>query len=98
MEGIQQVRVNPLVRVASNKDLEEAQAKKDAETPGSAGLDFNPLSQVTESVLGGHIRRAWDRNKLHKERVSQGLLYCLRARRGVYSATELTELQEGGGT
>ncbi|MCS6828334.1 MAG: hypothetical protein NZ553_17090 [Caldilinea sp.] len=49
-----------------------------------------------ESALAGHIRKAWERNKVARARITQRLLKCLRARRGVYSANEIAQLQERG--
>jgi hypothetical protein len=62
-----------------------------------------PPQDVTEeamSALAGHVRKAWQKNKLGKERISLRLLACLRARRGVYSPQEISALQDdskGGG-
>lgn len=73
---------------------------------------FTPVSQQTmedgeddntelsvfesESALAGHIRKAWERNKIARARITQRLLKCLRARRGLYSSQELNQLAERG--
>jgi len=57
----------------------------------------NPNSVVQEHALGGHIRMAWQRNKLFKERVQLELLANLRARRNQYSANEIATMQQNGG-
>lgn len=78
--------INPLVRVATNEDI------KAAEQPPPIIQD----DQV-DSHLAGHIRRAWNTNKLFKEKTSLRLLKCLRARRGVYSQSELAQMESTGG-
>jgi hypothetical protein len=78
--------INPLVRVVTNDEI------KAAEQPP-------PIQQSDEvdSHLAGHVRRAWNTNKLFKEKVSLRLLKCLRARRGVYSPSELAQMEATGG-
>jgi len=49
------------------------------------------------SALASHVRAAWGRNKLSKERISLKLLDCLRARRGVYSPAQLQQMLSNGG-
>jgi hypothetical protein len=52
------------------------------------------------SELAGHVRKAWETNKMGKEKIGLRLLDCLRARRGIYSAAEIARFQEqnaGGG-
>lgn len=49
-----------------------------------------------ESALAAHIRKAWERNKIARQRITQRMLKALRARRGVYSGTELQQLQDRG--
>lgn len=49
------------------------------------------------TALAGHVRAAWGRNKLAKERIDLHLLQCLRARRGVYSPAQLAVLEQNGG-
>lgn len=86
-QGIAGARgINPMVQVAT---LDDIRAAETAPEP----LDF----QATDSVLGGHIRRAWDRNKIFKERTALRLLKCLRARRGMYSPGEIAQMQQNGG-
>jgi hypothetical protein len=78
--------INPLVRVATNEDIQAAEQPP-------------PIDQTPEvdSHLAGHIRRAWNTNKLFKEKVSLRLLKCLRARRGLYSPSEIAQMQQVGG-
>lgn len=49
-----------------------------------------------ETALAAHVRKAWERNKLARTRITQRLLKCLHARRGVYSAQELDQLAQRG--
>jgi len=49
-----------------------------------------------EASLAGYIRKAWERNKIARARITQRLLRCLRARRGVYSTAELQKLSDRG--
>lgn len=51
----------------------------------------------TESMLAGHVRLAWARNKLSKVRIDIKLLSDLRARRGVYSAAQISAMQAANG-
>lgn len=80
--------INPLVQVATLEDIEGASVET-IPTP----IDL----QATDSELGGHIRRAWDRNKIFKERTALRLLRCLRARRGLYSPAEVAQMSQTGG-
>jgi hypothetical protein len=83
---------NPLVRALNLQQV--MQRDRDAQrVPETTDL----ADSVTESVLAGHVRAAWGRNKLAKERVDRRLLACLRARRGVYSPDELAQMQQAGG-
>ena len=77
----------PLVQFAKNSEI---QARDEL-------LDRQPIEIEETSVLAGHIRRAWQRNKLFKEKVSLDLLRCLRARRGIYSQDELNQMAQSGG-
>jgi hypothetical protein len=79
----------PLVRFATNNELEAAAAVNDAPE-----VELEPEQH---SVLAGHIRRAWQRNKLFKEKVALDLLRCLRARRGIFSQDELNQMAQSGG-
>jgi hypothetical protein len=82
--------MNPLVRTLGLKQLE---MRTQARVPTTTDL----TSSVTEPALAGHVRSAWGRNKLAKERVDLKLLQCLRARRGVYSPSELSARYDSGG-
>lgn len=83
--------VNPLLKFRSNRQIEEDDAaRKAAETPPET-IEF-----LATSPLMGHIRRTWDRNKLSKQFIQQRLLDALRARRGVYSAAQITQMQQNG--
>lgn len=84
------VGINPMVRVASLEDIERSQQSEDAAKTAD-------LSVASESMLAGHIRKQWQTNKIFKEKVSLRLLKALRARRGVYSAAELAQLEQTGG-
>jgi hypothetical protein len=81
---------NPLVRALGLNQLDE----RNKQTPPPVS---DMATDVTEPALAGHVRAAWGRNKLAKERVDLKLLQCLRARRGVYSAGELAAKQSAGG-
>lgn len=85
--------VNPLVRTLG---LQQLQERDDAAIPEATDL---ATSAQVESALAGHVRLAWSRNKLAKERIDLGLLADLRARRGVYSAAQIAamEASNGGG-
>lgn len=80
---------SPLVRQLGLREI----LKRDAAEPP-------PPRDITEeagTALAGHVRAAWGRNKLAKERVDLHLLQCLRARRGVYSPAQLAVLEQNGG-
>lgn len=82
--------LNPLVRALG---LNQIDARDKQEAP--------PISNMavasTEPALAGHVRAAWGRNKLAKERIDLKLLQCLRGRRGVYSPNELAMKRDAGG-
>lgn len=82
--------VNPLVRQLGLQQI----LQRDAPTPPEAQI---LEGQQVESALAGHIRLAWSRNKLSKFRIDQKLLQDLRARRGVYSPSELAQIQSTNG-
>ena len=83
------IDTRPLIAVRSNADIE--QAKEDAApSPNQPTIE-------SDSALSGHIRRSWNRNKMAREKITQRLLKCLRARRGVYSQAELQAIAERGG-
>jgi len=80
---------SPLVRQLGLREI----LKRDAAEPP-------PPRDITEeagTALAGHVRAAWGRNKLAKERIDLHLLQCLRARRGVYSPAQLAILEQSGG-
>lgn len=72
---------------------------RDSSGPNSSGNNqtISGLTTETDSSLAGWIRMSWDRNKMAREKVTQRLLKCLRARRGVYSQNELQQIQQRGG-
>lgn len=81
---------NPLVRALGLKQL----LARDAEKPPEAqSID----TFENASMLAGHVRLAWMRNKLSKMRIDVKLLDCLRARRGLYSPAKLAAIQQNGG-
>lgn len=81
---------NPLVQRMGLQEVLDAEKEKVPETTDIEGT-------ATESALAGHVRLAWNRNKLAKERIGLKLLSCLRARRGIYSAQELAMIESLGG-
>lgn len=81
---------NPLVQVLNLHQLEERHRQN---MPEATSM----ITAEAEPQLVGHIRHAWERNKLGKDRISRRLINCLRARRGVYSAEELAVKQQSGG-
>ena len=81
---------NPLIQRMGLQEVLDAEKEKVPETTDIAGSE-------TESALAGHVRLAWNRNKLAKERIGLKLLACLRARRGIYSAQELAMIESLGG-
>jgi hypothetical protein len=82
---------NPLVQRMGLQEVLDAEKEKlpqsTTEIEGSAA----------ESALAGHVRLAWNRNKLAKERIGQKLLACLRARREIYSPQEIQIMEGMGG-
>jgi len=82
-------REYPLVRRLTLQQV----LQRDAPPPP----EVKDISDEFDNELAGHVRLAWQRNKLTKERVDQKLLRCLRARRGVYSPTELNDMQQTSG-
>ena len=83
--------VNPLVRQLGLQQVLE----RDTATIPKAD-DLTGDAQV-ESALAGHVRLAWARNKLGKQRIDIKLLSDLRARRGVYSAAQIAQMQANNG-
>ena len=87
--------VSPLVRQLGLQEIE----KRDAPVPDE-GTDLTADGDTywqTASALAGHVRLAWSRNKLAKVRIDIKLLQDLRARRGVYSASQIAALEANGG-
>jgi hypothetical protein len=81
--------VNPFIRQLGLKDL---LAKEEA---AKAPEPMMVIDAPPEPALSGHVRRAWEQNKLAKVLIDRKLLACLRARRGVYSPSELAAIQGG---
>lgn len=81
---------NPFVRQLGLQQVLQREAEA---APTFQTID-NPQ---TETALAGHLRAAWGRNKLAKERIERRMLNCLRARRGEYSPEALAQIQQGGG-
>jgi len=88
----------PLVRV---RNLQDTQRLKESQSglglPSGQNNLSDPPAITSDSALAGHIRVTWDRNKMAREKVTQRLLACLRARRGVYSQQQLQQIQDRGG-
>lgn len=82
---------NPLVQRLGLQELINRENELDA--PVATDLD----GAEVESALAGHVRLAWQQNKLVKQRIDLKLLADLRARRGVYSPAELGVMQAAGG-
>lgn len=78
--------VNPLIRQLGLRQLEQRDA------PGPPPVQ-DIEDEQTLSALAGHVRLAWQNNKLAKERIEQNMLADLRARRGVYSDNEIANIQ-----
>lgn len=81
--------VNPFVRQLG---LQAVLDRDSAPPPPTQDLE----GERVESALAGHVRLAWQRNKIAKTLIDQKLLECLRARRGVYSGAALAQMQERG--
>ncbi len=81
---------NPLVRQLGLKQLLERDAPPPAQTSDMEG-------QGVETALAGHVKQAWQRNKIAKTRIDLKLLDCLRARRGVYSPSAMAQMQAQNG-
>ena len=82
---------NPLVRSLGLQQILQRDAVK---PPDPTDLDGDA---AVESVLAGHVRKAWQRAKLARAKIDLKLLDCLRARRGAYSPSALAQMQESGG-
>jgi hypothetical protein len=74
--------------------LEQTLQREETLRAASATL----LPDFIESGLTGHIRKAWETNKVYRVRTDLRLLECLRARRGTYSSQEMSVLQARGGS
>jgi hypothetical protein len=61
-----------------------------------AGAEQFDLQAVRHSLIGGQIKYSWERNKLSKQITDGRLLQCLRARKSVYSISEMAEIQRSG--
>lgn len=79
----------PLVRRLNLQQLLDREAEKPPEP--------QDLGEETWTALVSQVRKAWEENKLAKQRIDVKLLDCLRARRGVYSATQMAVMQQQGG-
>ncbi len=82
-------RTYPLVRNLNLQQLLNRETEKPPEP--------QQLEEDTWTALVGHVRHSWGINKLSKQRIDIKLLDCLRARRGMYSAGALAEIQATGG-
>ena len=82
------VDLKPFVRFTPPQD---AAAGDETDRAPDEGVSFE-----NESALAAHVRRAWERNKIARARITQRMLKCLRARRGVYSPAELQQLEQRG--
>lgn len=69
--------------------------------PGSdipADIPADEIDAVVESQLTSHIRKHWEINRNAKIRIEQDLLEDLRARRGEYHPSKLTQIRNQGGS
>jgi len=82
--------VNPLVRQLGLKQVLERERAREPEPQ-------QITDQRAESMLAGHIRTAWARNKMARTKIERRMLNCLRARRGEYSAEALAVIEATGG-
>jgi len=83
--------VSPLIRQLGLADL----AKRDA--PDKLPEPEVVIEDENVPELVGHVRLAWQKNKLAKVVIDRKLLACLRARRQMYSAAEVQQVQQSGG-
>jgi hypothetical protein len=71
---------------------------KSANDPETTRAEQNQAPQIeATNMLAGHIRMAWQRNKLYKEKVQLELLNDLRAKENTFSAAEIEAMQRNGG-
>jgi hypothetical protein len=75
-----------MVRVLGLQQLLSRQAEK---PPTAQSIDETGAL----SALASHVRAAWGRNKLAKQKIDLKLLDCLRARRGIYSPAAIAAIQ-----
>lgn len=99
---IDRIGVVGLVNPKSFLDGAANKPKKNAKNVDPIGdlpdPDDEPLlEKFTESRLVSHIRRIWERNRRARLDIDDRLLYCLRARRGQYSQSELSSIVSSGG-
>ena len=85
------VGANPLVRQLGLKQI----LQRDSQPAPEPSIIHN--DPALDSALASHVKQAWQRNKLSKQRVDLKLLDCLRARRGIYSPAALSQMQNSGG-
>jgi hypothetical protein len=83
------IQIAPLVLYKPN-------ASEDPSTTPAEQFMYPQLQ--SESVLAGHIRQCWQRNKIFKEKIQLELLQCLRAKNNQYSQAELASMQANGGS
>ena len=81
---------NPLIRTLGLQQILQREAQ--------AVPEFQTFDPQLETALAGHVRTAWGRNKLAKEKIERRMLNCLRARRGEYSPEALAQIQQSGGS
>ncbi len=85
--------MNGLVNIKSaaqiNQEKLETARKKEAAT--------SEYGDLTESRIAAHIRKVWEQNRMTKQEVYYRLLYCLRARKGIYSESEKQQIAQMGG-
>jgi hypothetical protein len=81
---------NPLVRSLGLQQL----LQRDAEKPPEAQTVDDERALT---ALASHVRAAWGRNKLAKQKIDMKLLSCLRERRGLYSPSALAAMQLANG-
>lgn len=60
------------------------------------GIHKDPLAPTTG--LASHIKSVWETHRLSRQKIDARLLACLRARKGVYSESELAAIRAGGGS
>jgi hypothetical protein len=83
------IQIAPLVLYKPNPS-------EDPSTTPAEQMNYPQLR--SESVLAGHVRQCWQRNKIFKEKIQLELLQCLRAKNNQYSQAELSSMQQNGGS